>query len=411
METYDIIVIGAGPAGILSAGRAAQRGRSVLLLEKNATLGKKLLLTGGGRCNLTNKNITPENILKKYRNSGKFLFSAFAQFDVKKTLEFFEKIGIKTKEENNGRVFPTSNSAKNVLETLTKYLQKNNVEIKTNSEVTKISIDEKTKNIIIEIGGSETVSAKSCILATGGNSYPETGSTGEVFDWLEKMGHKITKNNVALAPVALSDNWPKKLTGVTLNDINITVFQDNKKKFSIDGEILFTHFGVSGPTIFNISKQVGDLLKSGKVTIKIDLLPKIKASDLQTKLQNLFQENANKQIKNNLSELIPSSVALAILEILEINAEIKNNNLTAQNRKKIISTIKALPLNVSGLIANRAMASSSGVDLAEVNFKTMQSRIIPNLYLTGDILDIDRPSGGYSLQICWTTGYIAGNNA
>ena len=320
-------------------------------------------------------------------------------------------ISIKTKEENNGRVFPTSNSAKNVLETLTKYLQKNNVEIKTNSEVTKISIDEKTKNIIIEIGGSETVSAKSCILATGGNSYPETGSTGEVFDWLEKMGHKITKNNVALAPVALSDNWPKKLTGVTLNDINITVFQDNKKKFSIDGEILFTHFGVSGPTIFNISKQVGDLLKSGKVTIKIDLLPKIKASDLQTKLQNLFQENANKQIKNNLSELIPSSVALAILEILEINAEIKNNNLTAQNRKKIISTIKALPLNVSGLIANRAMASSSGVDLAEVNFKTMQSRIIPNLYLTGDILDIDRPSGGYSLQICWTTGYIAGNNA
>lgn len=411
MKIYDVIVIGGGPAGMMAAGRAARRGRSVLLLEKNATLGRKLLVTGGGRCNLTNTLINKNTIPVKYKDNGKFLFSAFAQFGVKETLEFFNSQGLKTKEEDEGKIFPTTNSAKTVLDVMIKYMKEDGVTIKNGVEVTGILVDPDTKNIIVEISKGEHFIAKSCILASGGNSYPATGSTGEGFVWLKKLGHKISNSNLILAPITLKDSWAKKLTGISFDNIGLSVFQNNKKQISEHGKILFTHFGVSGSTIFNISKEIGEMLQRGKVIIKVDLFPKIDLIKLQIQLQTLLAKNSNKKIKNTLSNFVPAKMASAILEITGINEEVKNHNINSETRKKICETLKALPLNVLGLLKENAIASAGGVNLKEINFKTMQSRIVPNLYLVGDILDINRPSGGYSLQLCWTTGFVAGNHA
>src|SRR3989344_4515212 len=410
-DIYDVVIVGGGPAGMMAAGRAAELGRSVLLLEKNLSLGKKLLITGGGRCNLTNNKTEVRTMLSKYKGNDQFLFSAFAQFSVKDTLHFFNSRGLATKEENEGRVFPVSNSAKSVFDVLVKYMKEGKVKIQTGTEVTGISVDESTENIKIGIKGAEDIIAKNCVLATGGISRPETGSTGEGFKWLKKLGHTIIENDFALVPVALSDAWAKKLGGVTLENIKITTFQNSNKQSVGKGSLLFTHFGITGPTILNMSKEIGELLKYGKVLIELDLFPKTDNGALKKQLQELLVANNNKKLKNTLSNLIPTALALALLKVLNIDGETKNNMVSAESRKKIVAIMKAVPLNVSHLLgADKAVISSGGVDLKEVNFKTMQSRLIPNLYLVGDVLNIDRPSGGYSLQLCWTTGFVAGSN-
>ena len=410
-DIYDVVIIGGGPAGMMAAGRAAERGRSVLLIEKNPGLGKKLLITGGGRCNVTNNKTEVRTMLSKYKGNDQFLFSAFAQFSVKDTLYFFNSRGLATKEENEGRVFPVSNSAKSVFDVLVKYMKEGKVKIQTGTEVTGISVDESTENIKIGIKGAEDIIAKNCVLATGGISRPETGSTGEGFKWLKKLGHTIIENDFALVPVALSDAWAKKLGGVTLENIKITTFQNSNKQSVGKGSLLFTHFGITGPTILNMSKEIGELLKYGKVLIELDLFPKTDNGALKKQLQELLVANNNKKLKNTLSNLIPTALALALLKVLNIDGETKNNMVSAESRKKIVAIMKAVPLNVSHLLgADKAVISSGGVDLKEVNFKTMQSRLIPNLYLVGDVLNIDRPSGGYSLQLCWTTGFVAGSN-
>ena len=273
-DIYDVVIIGGGPAGMMAAGRAAERGHSVLLIEKNPGLGKKLLITGGGRCNVTNNKTEVRDMLLKYKGNDQFLFSAFAQFSVKDTLHFFNSRGLATKEENEGRIFPVSNSAKSVFDVLVKYMKEGKVKIQTGTEVTGISVDVSTENIKIGIKGAENIIAKSCVLATGGISRPETGSTGEGFKWLKKLGHTIIENDFALVPVALSDAWAKKLGGVTLENIKITTFQNSNKQSVGKGSLLFTHFGITGPTILNMSKEIGELLKYGKVLIELDLFPK-----------------------------------------------------------------------------------------------------------------------------------------
>ena len=422
---FDVVIIGGGPAGMMAAGRAASRGRSVLLLEKNPTLGKKLLLTGNGRCNVTNNKLDIRTILSKYKGNDQFLFSAFAQFSVKDTLEFFNSRGMATKEENEGRVFPITNSSKSVFDVLKKYMDEGKVQIQTSAEVVNISIDSKTKDIVIALkdpsvslrAGNQKIIAKSCIVATGGTSHPETGSTGEGFLWLKKLGHTIINNDFALVPIALKDDWAKKIGGTVLKDAKLTVLQNSNppsRKATArqsQGDILFTHFGISGPTVLNMSKDIGELLKYGAVTIEIDLFPKTDIAGLRKKLQELLAKESNKKLKNTLGQLIPNKLALSLLENLKIDGETSNNFVSAENRKKLVSILKALPLSVSHLLgAEKAIVSSGGVALEEINFKTMQSKIIPNIYLVGDVLNIDRPSGGYSLQLCWTTGYIAGNN-
>lgn len=406
---WDVVVIGGGPAGMMAAARAAERGKKVLLLEKNTTLGKKLLITGGGRCNLTNDRPEVRTMLAKYGSNDKFLFSAFSQFGVEDTLAFFNRRGMETKVEAEGRVFPVSNTARSVLDVLLAYMKEGGVETRNGATVIGIS-NEDPKSITIKLGGGHELQARSCILATGGTSRPETGSTGEGFLWLKKMGHTIVENDFALVPIALTDAWAKKLGGVTLTDIKLTSFQNNEKQEAHKGKLLFTHFGISGPTVLNMSKEIGELLKYGDVTLELDLFPKLDHGALRSELQKLLVAGSNKKLKNTLGRFVSSALVPALLEITGINGDTPNHSVRSEDRTKLVTLLKAIPLHVKGLLgADKAVVSSGGVALEEVYFKTMQSRLVPNLYLVGDVLNIDRPSGGYSLQLCWTTGFVAGS--
>lgn len=409
---WDVVVIGGGPAGMMAAGRAAERGRRVLLLEKNPTLGKKLLITGGGRCNVTNHKPSLRTLLSAYKKNARFLHSAFAQFNVEDTLEFFHTHGMATKEEAEGRVFPVSNKAQSVWDVLVGYMKENGVYIQTHAAVAGITVDADRKQFVIRVKNGEAIQTRSCIVATGGVSRPETGSTGEGFAWLEKLGHTIVQNDFALVPLALKDAWTKKLSGVTLKDIKLTTFRNNEKQSSQKGKLLFTHVGISGPTVLNMSRDIGEYIKYGEVTIALDLFPKKDHAALKQELQALLVSMSNKKMKNTLNRMVPAALAGAILDLAHIDGETPNHSVASEDRKKLVMLLKAIPLHVKGLLgADKAVVSSGGVVLTEVDFKTLQSRIVPNLYVVGDVLNIDRPSGGYSLQLCWTTGFVAGNHA
>ncbi len=411
---YDVAVIGGGPAGLMAAGRAAELGNKVILLEKNPTLGVKLLITGGGRCNVTNAQFDVRTFLRKYKDSDKFLFSTFSQFSVKDALEFFNGKGMETKVEAESRVFPMSNSAQSVWDVLVGYIKKGNVEVKTNATVSGFDtcIENGSKKILaIKLKNGDKIFTKKVILATGGTSRPETGSTGEGFKWLAEIGHTIIPTNEALVPIALKDNWVSKISGLTLKDIKLTTFQNDVKQEVHKGKLLFTHFGISGPTVLNMSRDVGELLKYGEVEIKLDLLPSLDHGMINEKLQELFKIDDKKKIKNSLGLLIPSALVSPVLSLAGVDEEKINNAVSREERLKLIEIIKGIPLHVSHLLgSDKAIVSSGGVDLTEVDFKTMQSKIIENLYLVGDVLNIDRPSGGYSLQLCWTTGWVAGSS-
>jgi len=407
---YDVAIIGGGPAGLMAAGRASSLGAKVIILEKNATLGVKLLITGGGRCNVTNAQFDVRTFLKKYKDSDKFLFSAFSQFSVKDTLEFFNGKGMPTKVEAENRVFPVSDSSQSVWDVLVDTIKNNRVEVKSNATVT--GFDHENKKITaINLKNGEKVFAKKIVLATGGTSRPETGSTGDGFIWLKDLGHNVVASNEALVPIAISDKWVKELSGLTLQDIKLTTFQNNTKQQSHKGKLLFTHFGISGPTILNMSRDIGELLKYGEVVIKLDLLPHFDHGMMNTRLQELFKIDDKKKIKNSLGTLIPSGLVGIVLKLCNIDENKNNNSVSREERFKLIEIIKNIPMDVDGLLgSDKAVVSSGGVDLSEVDFRTMQSKIIENLYLVGDVLNIDRPSGGYSLQLCWTTGWVAGSN-
>jgi hypothetical protein len=424
---WDIVVIGGGPAGMMAAGRAAERALEeghdikILLLEKNDSFGKKLLITGGGRCNVTNAELDDRALLSKFKDAGKFLFSAFSQYSVKDTLEFFHSHGMPTKVEAGKRVFPVSDSAKSVRDVLVKYLK--GVIVRSNVEVTGFVQSTPSKIGAVKIKGkgkdkaNETIRGKSFILATGGTSHPETGSTGDGFKWLAKIGHTIIEPSAALVPIKVSDAWVKKLSGISLPNAKLTLFLDRVKqgvgKKSVrKGKILFTHFGLSGPAILNMSSDIGELLKYGEVVLSLDLLPDHDYSTLNEALQKLFTEQSNKKFKNAITGLIPSAFVPIILERSGIDGNTQCNSVTRLQRLALVKLLKDIHIHPTGLLgADKAIVTSGGVKLEEVDFRTMQSRLIPNLYLVGDVLDIDRPSGGYSLQLCWTTGWVAGNAA
>lgn len=410
-KIWDVAVIGGGPSGMMAAGRAAELGASVILIEKNEGLGEKLLITGGGRCNLTNNELDVRKFLKKYKENDKFLFSAFSQFSVKDTLKFFNDRGMETKVEAEGRVFPKSDSARSVWNVLIEYLKKNKVVIKSNSPVLQFITEKDNRISGVKIKGGEIIKAKAFILATGGISRPETGSTGDGFHWLASLGHKVMPTNMALVPVSIKNKWVKKIQGISLTNIKLTTFQNNQKQESVKGKILFTHFGISGPTVLNMSKEIGELLKYGEVIIKLDLLPDLDYSMLNDKLQELFKTDSNKKLKNSLDKIIPSSMVKIVLELTGIDGETQNNSIKREDRIKLIDFLKGIPMEVGGLLGkDKAVVSSGGVALEEVDFKTMKSKKVDNLYMVGDVLNIDRPSGGYSLQLCWTTGFVSGSN-
>ncbi|MSU56194.1 MAG: aminoacetone oxidase family FAD-binding enzyme [Candidatus Taylorbacteria bacterium] len=410
-KIWDVAVIGGGPAGMMSAGRAAELGARVILIEKNDTLGKKLLITGGGRCNVTNAELDVRIFLSKFKGSDKFLFSSFSKWGVKETLDFFHSRKMETKIEAEKRAFPKSEKAQSVWDVLVDYLKVGKVTVQSNSPVTEILADKSTITGV-RLANGESIRARSVIIATGGKSRPETGSTGDGFVWLKKLGHKVTEPDSALVPIAIKDVWVKRLQGVSLQNIKLTSFQNGVKQEMRKGKILFTHFGVSGPTVINMSKDAGELLKYGEVVLSLDLLPELDYGMLNAKLQEIFKTEHTKKFKNSLKSLVPSALSPVIVELSGISADTKCNSITREERLKLVKLLKDIPMKVKGLLgADKAIVTSGGVALDEVDFKTMRSRLSPNLFLVGDILDIDRPSGGYSLQLCWTTGFVAGTES
>lgn len=408
---YDVAVIGGGPAGMMAAGRAAERGLRVILIEKNPALGKKLLITGGGRCNVTNNEPDNKKILARFKDAGKYLASPFSQWNVSHTLSFFNERGMATVEEAEKRVFPSTHKAQTVWDTLVAYLHDTGVEIRSNSPVTSIASENGTISHLI-LKGNKKIRAQSYILATGGISRPETGSTGDGFKWLASLGHSVSDTGGALVPIVSEDVWVRRLAGVSLKKVKITAFLDGEKQDTRTGKLLFTHVGLSGPSILNFSSDIGEMLKYGTVTLELDLLPDMGPEKVNERLQELLKSDINKMIKNSLSEIIPSALVPPTLEIAGIRSDTFGHSLTRIERLALIRTLKAMPVRVKDLLGlEKAVITSGGLSLDDIDWKTMRSKKYSNLYVAGDLLDIDRPSGGYSLQLCWTTGYVAGSNA
>ncbi len=408
-QIWDVVVIGGGPAGMMAAIEAGARGKRVLLLEKNAGLGKKLLITGGGRCNVTNNKPVVREMLSQYKDAGKFLFSTFMQYGVKETIDFFTQYNLPFIEENEGRLFPHTEKAESVFTVLQTALQDHDVTIQTGKKV--VSIKKNSAQFSVALSGGAEVIAYSVIVATGGTARPETGSTGDGYPWLTHLGHTVHAGSTSLVPITVAEVWAKTLGGVTMPDAAISIYCNGTKRHKATGKLLFTHVGLSGPLILNQSKLIGDLLVEGEVVIKIDVAPTIDAGVIQAELLKLFTATPNKKVKNVLSELIKTALVAPLLQSLVLDLETPVHSITATDRKRIGVALKALPMTVTGLLGpDKAVATAGGVDLQEVDFKTMQSKIVPGLYVVGDVLNINRPSGGYSLQLCWSTGAVAGRH-
>lgn len=411
-KKYDLIVVGGGASGMMAAGRAGERGLRVLLLEKNKQLGNKILITGNGRCNILNAIEDEHMLLEKYGSSKRFLYSLFAQFGEKDAFNFFDSRGLPLVIEEYNRVFPKSQSALDVVHFLADYMHRGNVEVRTECAVSGVRI--KDNSIESILCGEEVLTATEYIFATGGVSHPETGSTGDGYKWLKQLGHTVADPTPSLVPLAVKEHWVKELSGVSLEDMKITFFVDDEKEFKLNGKLLFTHFGISGPLILNSASKVSKLLPTGVVTAVIDMFPKIDSGDLERQIISIFDVNKNKTLKNIISDLVPAGMSKGILILLSqyMDMETKVHSVSKENRKKIVNLFKALPITITGLMGlDRAIVADGGLPLTEVDMKTMRSKKVNNLFVTGDLLHINRPSGGFSLQLCWSTGYVAGSNA
>jgi len=407
---FDVAVIGGGPSGMIAAARAAELGARVVLIDKNKRLGRKLLLTGKGRCNITQAEFDVREFVEKFDENGKFLFSSLSAFGVKETIEFFQDRGLKTKIERGGRVFPVSDRAEDVLNVLTNYLKENGVTIKSDSKV--IDIEKKDNEITGLILSKEQITANCYILCTGGKSFPGTGSTGDGFRWSEKLGHHVTELVPALVPINIKEEWVRDLQGLSLKNVEINIFQHDKKQDSDFGEMLFTHFGVSGPIVLHKSRKVGELLKQGEVKLSLDLKPALDFTKLDKRLQRDFSKYHSRAFKNCLDDLLPRKLIPVIVELSGIEPYNKVNSITKNERHVLVSLLKGLTMTVSGLLGfGHALVTNGGIVIKEIDPKTMRSKLIDNLFFAGEIVDLDGPTGGYNLQICWSTGYVAGESA
>ncbi len=418
---WDVIVIGGGPAGLMAAGRAAEHGAKIIIIEKNEIMGKKLLISGGGRCNMTNAEPDERVLLSKFGKKGNFLFTPFSIFGVQKTIKFFENLGVKTKVEDHFRVFPVSNKSADVLEALVKSAKSHGVEFSVGVGVQKI-LNNKNTIAGVELENGEVLHAKAVILGTGGKSHPETGSTGDGFRWLKALGHTIAEAVPSLVPIKTKEKWVAELAGISLQDASIHLWQNGVKVASKDamgkGRILFTHEGLSGPTIINMSKKIRELLEDeeydakSEVKVAINFFPGMGLDKLNELLIKTFENNPRKILRNLEFKEVPQKIYLKILEQVGLDEEWFANEIKRDERILIMEKFIRFELTVDGLLGyDKAIISSGGVDLEEVDFKGMKSKLYENLFLIGDVLNFDRPSGGYSLQLCWTTGYVAGRTA
>ena len=411
-----VVVIGGGPSGMMSAITAKENGNEVILLEKMQQLGRKLLITGKGRCNITS-SLEIEDFIKNTPGNGMFLYSVFKNYNNKDIISFLKKQGLNVKEERGNRIFPVTDKSLDVLECFKKRLKELNVKIQYNTKVESIIINEEKKVVGVKTN-NETISADKIILATGGKSYPLTGSTGDGYKIAEQLGHTITKIKPSLVPITLYEkDICKKLQGLSLRNVKIKVYNlENKKNIYEDfGEMIFTHFGVSGPIILSLSahlvrtKNIDEQIKNKKIILSIDLKPALTEEKLNDRILRDFQEYKNKNYKNALDKLLPQKMIPVIIKNSEINPEKKVNEIKKEERKKIIKCLKNLEFEISGFRPiEEAIITSGGINIKEINPKTMESKIIKGLYFAGEIIDVDSYTGGFNLQIAYSTGYTAG---
>ena len=421
----NVIIIGGGPAGMIAAISSARLGNKVTIIEKMNSCGKKLLITGKGRCNITN-NTNIDGFIENTPCNGRFLYGALNNFDNNDIIDLLEKEGVKTKVERGGRIFPVSDRSIDVLEALLKILKKLNVKILTNTKVEKIVVrDGKVEGVKINGIGEDAhcgplkdvIKADKIILATGGKSYPVTGSTGDGYKMAIELGHTITNIKPSLVPLVSKDSVCAKLQGLSLRNIAIKLRNNDKIIYEDFGEMLFTHYGVSGPVILSSSahlvryKNAESLLKNNNIKLQIDLKPALSEEKLDLRILRDFEEVKNKEFKNSLNKLLPQKLIPVVIEKTKIDPYKRVNEITKEERTKIVRILKCFEININGVRpVEEAIITSGGISTKEINPKTMESKIIKGLYFAGEIIDVDALTGGFNLQIAWSTGYTAGMN-
>ncbi|MEE1008857.1 MAG: NAD(P)/FAD-dependent oxidoreductase [Agathobacter sp.] len=402
-----VVVVGAGAAGMNAALYAAKNGHKVILIDKNEKLGKKIYITGKGRCNLTNAS-DMEVIFDNIMSNKKFLYSALYSYDNYRVIDFFEENGMKTKIERGNRVFPVSDHSSDVISTFKKVLKKEGVEILLNTEFKKLIIEDDTVKGVLLVDNT-AIMADNVIMATGGLSYPSTGSTGDGIRAAKECGHKTVKCTPALVPFNTKEGWVLALQGLSLKNVSITIYKEKKKLYEDFGEMLFTHFGVSGPMILSASANIKPAMFEDELKMYIDLKPAITQEQLDKRILREFEENKNKAFKNSLNKLLPAKMVPVIIDLSDIDPEKKVNEISKEERNRLVNLFKKLPLTITGLRGwNEAIITKGGVNVKDVNPSTMESKIINRLYFCGEMLDVDALTGGYNLQIAWSTGYLAG---
>lgn len=410
----NTVIIGGGPAGLMAAISSAKNGDKVTIIEKMNSCGKKLLITGKGRCNITN-NAQMDKFMENTPTNPKFLYGVFNNFTNKDIIELLESEGVKTKVERGERVFPVSDRAQDVLEALLHILKKENVQILTNTTAKRIITDDEKNVLGVELDDGKEIKADKIILATGGKSYPVTGSIGDGYRIAKDLGHTITKIEPSLVPLTSHDEVCKKLQGLSLRNVAIQLQICDKVVYKDFGEMLFTHFGVSGPIVLSASsylvktKNIEQILKEDKVELEIDLKPALSEEKLDARILRDFEEQKNKQFKNSLDKLLPQKLIPLIIEKTNINESKKINEITKQERQKLVNELKHFKISINGTRPiEEAIVTSGGINIKEINPKTMESKLINGLYFAGEIIDVDCLTGGYNLQVAWSTGYTAG---
>lgn len=405
-----VVVVGGGAAGMIAAVAAAERGHKVTLLEQNEKLGKKIFITGKGRCNLTNAS-DMEQIFENIVTNPKFLYSALYGFDNRACMTFFEENGLRLKTERGNRVFPFSDHSSDVIKTLEKKLRRSGVEIRLHTKVDKLIVEESRIAGVRDERG-ETYAADSVILATGGVSYPSTGSTGDGHRMAEETGHKVTTCYPALVPLRIREPWCRDLMGLALKNVTVTVKNGKKVLYEGFGEMLFTHYGVSGPLILSASSYINKLATGNELRLLLDLKPALTMEQLQKRLIREFEQNRQKQFKNALGGLFPARLIPVMLELSCLDPEKKAGEIGKGERNAFAEVIKGLPMTITGTADfNEAIVTKGGVSVRDINPSTMESKIIAGLYFAGELIDVDALTGGYNLQIAWSTGHLAGESA
>ncbi len=405
-----VLIVGGGAAGMFASVWAARNGHEVLLFEKNDRLGRKLFITGKGRCNITNACEDIETLFSSVTSNSKFLYSGFYGFTNQDAIAFFEELGVRTKVERGDRVFPVSDHSSDVIRALEREMDRQGVQIYLKTSVKKLQIEDK-KVVGIVLQNGQKVLGDACIVATGGLSYPITGSDGDGLEFAKKAGHKVTECLPSLVPMETAEDWVRDLMGLSLRNVKVQIFDGKKKLYEDFGEMLFTHFGVSGPLVLSASSYVGKKLKDHPLKMVIDLKPALSREQLDKRVLRDFEENQNRQFHNAVGGLFPSKLVPVIIELSGIAPDKKVNVISKEERTHLVDLIKHLELTLTGLRDyNEAIITKGGVKVKEIDPGTMESKLVEGLYFIGEVLDLDALTGGFNLQIAWSTAYAAGNN-